>query len=154
MAAEGGVVIRGAVDPAMRARLRLGQIAGLGGRFEVAVVPSRGPSVRVIDTYMLGGADWQMNVGERVRLVLAATAGADIHAFSSELSSAAEVSWALAMPVGASFVLRGGARVHAMVHPGLSGVTAQHRNRNGDSWERTPWRVGVSLGFSHGWRIE
>ncbi|MEM6997090.1 MAG: hypothetical protein AAF721_41685 [Myxococcota bacterium] len=154
LAVEGGVVVRGAPDAAMRGRVRLGRINGVGGRFELGIVPSRAPGMRVMDTFLMVGPDWQIGLGKRARLLLAASAGADIHTFTTDQESAAEVNWALALPVGASLKIRGDTRVHLMVHPGLSGVTTRHERRNVADWERAIWRVGVSLGFSHGWRIE
>lgn len=154
IAAEGGIMARGAIDAGMRARARVGRINGLGGRFEVGVVPSTGTQIRVVDTFLMVGPDWHVGIGERVHLLLSATMGADIHTFTTDVNTAADVDWALALPIGASIALRGGTRLHAMVHPGLSGVDTSHARRNLPGWERTAWRVGVSVGFSHGWRIE
>jgi|GEM_PF-2038384 len=154
LAAEGGLVVRGAPDAAMRGRLRAGRIEGIGARMELGVIPSYADRLQVVDTLLMVGPDWNIGIGERFQLSLGVTGGADIHLWSTDQSSSAEVSWACALPVGASMKLRGGTQLHLSVHSGLSGVGTRHERRSLEEWERTSWRVGLAFGFSYGWRIE
>ena len=154
LAAEGGVVVRGAPDAAMRGRVRAGRIEGIGARLELGVVPSYADRLQVVDTLLMVGPDWNIALGKRFQLMLAMTGGADIQLLSTDQNSSADVDWAFALPVGASMNLRGGTQVHLSVHPGLSGVGTRHERNTLEPWERTAWRVGVALGFSYGWRIE
>lgn len=121
---------------------------------ELGVIPSYADRLQVVDTLLMVGPDWNIGIGERFQLSLGVTGGADIHLWSTDQSSSAEVSWACALPVGASMKLRGGTQLHLSVHSGLSGVGTRHERRSLEEWERTSWRVGLAFGFSYGWRIE
>lgn len=151
---DGGIVGRGAVDAVMRAFARLGKYEGIGGRLELSVIPSGAPSVRVVDTVLAVGPDWQIDLHDRVRLHLGATVGADVQTYTIADSSAADVGWVAGIPAELSFRVRSDTRIHLAVNAAMTGVARSHRLGDDIEWERTPWRVGVALGFSHGWRIE
>lgn len=154
LAAEGGLMVRGAPDAAMRGRLRAGRIEGIGARLELGVIPSYVAGLQVADTLLLVGPDWNIGLGERFQLNLGVTGGADIHLWSRDTGNSADVGWAVGLPVGASMNLRGGTQLHLSVHSGLAGPKMQHERKNLEHWERTAWRVGLAFGFSYGWRIE
>lgn len=151
---DGGVAVRRAVDAMMRAFVRLGKYEGFGGRLELSVIPSGASSVRVVDTVMMVGPDWQIDLHRRARLHLGALLGTDVQTYVVADSRAADVGWSVGIPVELSIDLRRDTRLHIATITALSGVARSHSLNEEILWERAPWRVGVALGFSHGWRIE
>lgn len=151
---DGGIAVRKAVDAMMRAFVRLGKYEGLGGRLELSVIPSGSTSVRVVDTVLMVGPDWQIDLHRRVRLHLGAIVGTDVQTYVVASSAAADVGWSAGIPVELSIDLRNDTRLHIATITGMSGVARSHSLGDEIHWERAPWRVGVALGFSHGWRIE
>lgn len=151
---DGGIAVRRAVDAMMRAFVRLGKYEGFGGRLELSVIPSGATSVRVVDTVLMVGPDWQIDLHPRVRLHLGAIVGTDVQTYSIADTRAADVGWSAGIPVELSIGLRRDTRLHIATIAGMSGVARSHSLGDDIHWERAPWRVGVALGFSHGWRIE
>ena len=151
---DGGIAVRRAVDAMMRAFVRLGKYEGFGGRLELSVIPSGASSVRVVDTVLMVGPDWQIDLHRRVRLHLGAIVGTDVQTYAIADSPAADVGWSAGIPVELSIDLRRDTRLHLATITAMSGAARSHSLGDDIHWERAPWRVGVALGFSHGWRIE
>lgn len=154
-----GVAARGpAVDPLLQAGWRMGKIRGLGGRISVSVVPSRGGSVRVTDSRLVIGPDWELGAGKRGHIDLALLLGTDLHTFTSRERTAGDVAFAAELPVSYAFTLRRQTRLHLVVNPGLSTNAWEHSSgllRDSEVlWSRPYWRVGVGVGITQGWRIE
>ena len=152
---EGGIVARApTVDATVRTRVRAGAYDGVGGRLELAVIPSSNANIRVVDTILAVGPDWQHRLGKRGGVHLAATVGADIHTYAIDSWSAADVSWVCGLPLSASVALRGDTRMHLSVLPEVTGVATTHDVNGDEIWRRSAWRIGAAVGFSYGWRIE
>ena len=154
LGAEGGLMVRGAPDAAMRGRLRAGRYEGIGARLELGFIPSYADRLQVVDTLLMVGPDWNVALGERFLLTLAMTVGADIRLESTDQRNSADVDWAVGLPVGAAMKLRGGTQVHLSIDAGMAQMGTLIERNTLEPWERTRWRVGVALGFSYGWRIE
>jgi hypothetical protein len=154
---EGGIVSRGPyVDASMRTHVRMGRYDGLGGRLEIGVIPSGGPLLRVVDTILAVGPDWQRTFGRhrRARIHVATTVGADLHTYGSDGATAADVSWVCGLPVSYSHGLGGDTRIHVTALGSVSGVATSHRVGDEVPWARSAWGIGAAVGFSYGWRVE
>lgn len=153
--ADAGFVSRQAFDPAVRGRLRVGRVDGMAARVDVGVLPSSSTEhIQVVDTLLLAGADYQLGRNERVRGSFGLLLGADIHSFRTDLNRGADVDFTAEAPLTLSVGLRGGARVDATAHAGYSNNRFRHESMNLGSWDRSAWRFGFAVGFSHGWRIQ
>lgn len=154
-----GLAVRGShVDPVFQAGWRMGKIEGLGGRLSTSFIPSAGRSVFVLDARLVIGPDWELRAGERGHIDVAALVGTDLHTFGVGDRNAGDVALAVELPVSYSLTLRKRTRLHASVRPGLSSSEWEHRvglaRERAVAWSRPAWRVGVTVGISHGWRIE
>lgn len=154
-----GLAARGpAVDPLFQAGWRMGKIRGLGGRISVSVTPSRARNMRVTNSRLIIGPDWELGAGKRGHFDLALLLGTDLHTFTARERTAGDVALAAELPVSYAFTLRRQTRINLVVSPGLSSRAWEHRggllSENELLWSRPYWRVGVGLGITHGWRIE
>jgi len=154
-----GVATRGPnADALIQAGWRAGKIRGVGGRLSLSVVPSSGENIRVVDSRLVIGPDWELKAGERGHVDFAALVGTDIHTFAVGDRTAADVAFAAELPVSYAYTLRGSARLHLVVTPGISTTTWEHRSGVARDdrirWARPSWRIGVGVAISHGWRIE
>lgn len=154
-----GVAARGSnVDPLIQAGWRMGKIRGLGGRLSLSFVPSRGGSIRVTDSRLVIGPDWQLGAGKRGHIELALLVGTDLHTFANRERTAGDVAFAAELPVSYAFTLRKQSRIHLAITPGLTTTSWEHRRGllrdNEVEWSRPFWRIGVAVGITHGWRIE
>ncbi len=154
-----GVATRGRnADPLIQAGWRAGKIRGVGGRISVSVVPSSGQNIRVVDSRLAIGPDWELKAGERGHVDFAALVGTDMHTFDNGERTAAGVAFAAEVPISYAYTLRGHARLHLVVTPGIASTSWTHESnlaREDDvRWYRPAWRVGVGLAITHGWRIE
>ncbi|MEM9455589.1 MAG: hypothetical protein AAGF11_15515 [Myxococcota bacterium] len=154
-----GVAARGsAVDPLIQAGWRMGKIRGLGGRISLSVVPSRGATLRVTDSRLVVGPDWQLSAGKRGHIELALLVGTELHTFANGKRTAGDVAFAAELPVSYAFTLRKQSRIHVAVTPGLASNAWEHHRgllrENEVQWSRPHWRIGVGVGITHGWRIE
>ncbi len=154
-----GVVTRGrVVDPQLQAGWRMGKLRGMGGRLSLSVIPSWTSSIRVVDTRLAVGPDAEFPVGRRGHFDIAALVGTDLHTYASGTTASGDVAFAAELPVTFALRLRRQARVSLTLNPGISGVAWEHRvglrRDNRIVWQRTAWRIGVTVGITHGWRIE
>ena len=153
--ADVGFVNRESFDPAVRGRLRVGRIDGMAARVDVGVLPSSSSEhIQVVDTLLLAGADYQLGRNDRVRGSLGVLLGADIHTFRTDLNNGADVNFTAEVPLALSIGLRGGARIDAIAHGGYSNMRFHHESMHLGTWDRSAWRVGLTVGLSHGWRIQ
>ncbi len=153
LGASAGIVTRGPhVDALIQTGWRMGEIKGIGGRLSVSVVPSGGAGISVVDARLAIGPDWTLRAGKRGFIDVAALVGTDLHMFSG----AGDVAFAAELPMTYAFTLRGQARLNVGINPGLSSTHWEHQNSLATRvvWERPAWRIGMSLGITHGWRIE
>lgn len=157
--ASGGVVARGAfVDPLISAGWRMGKIGGLGGRLSASLVPSSGENIRVVDARLVIGPDWEVLVGRRGSFDVALLVGTDLHTYETDTRASGDVALAAELPLSVAWSVRGQLRLHVGVVPGVTARAWEHREgllrTSGVVWHRPLWRMGVTVGISHGWRIE
>ncbi|MCA9707915.1 MAG: hypothetical protein KDK70_18835 [Myxococcales bacterium] len=154
-----GVAARGrAIDPLLQAGWRMGKIRGIGGRISLSVVPSRGGNIRVTDSRLVVGPDWELRAGRRGHVDLALLVGTDLHSFTTRERTAGDVALAAELPISYGVTLNRQTRLHVVLNPGMSTGRWEHHSgllREAEVlWSRPWWRVGVGVGITHGWRIE
>lgn len=161
MRGEGGVAIRGRrVDPLVAAGWRLGRTLGAGGRLSVSLIPSSGRGMGVLDMRLVVGPEWSLSSGGRVHGHVGLLVGTDMHMFAvgSGDRRPGDVALAAELPASIGFTLVRQARLELGLNPGITTKTWRHyaglRREGQVIWERPAWRIGITVGLSHGWRIQ
>lgn len=155
---EAGLVVRRRPDAAVRATMRAGSSPGLGGRLDVAVIPSAAESVQVLDTILGAGVDVDLALGRRFMLTLAGVLGARIHSFRHGSGRGAQGDVYAAMPIDLAWRVTDRTRLQLGVRAAVAGEPTAHgyeieQGVETVAWSTTAWSVGMGLGVSHGWWI-
>lgn len=153
LGADGGVMGRGDVDGSVRSILRTGMTPGPGALFEVIVTPSRSDSIRVVDTILAVGPQYEIAIGRRAHLAAAGLIGARVHTYRVDKDSSGRVDWYAGLPLTFSWTAGQGARIHLVAEAGMSGGPSLHEVRQHSRWRRTPWSVRGGIGVTYGWRF-
>ena len=155
LAAEGGLVVRGAPDAAMRGRLRAGRIEGIGARMELGVIPSYGDRLQVVGHVAHG----RSGLEHRTRRALSALARCHGRGGHSPVVDGSEL-----VGGGELGVCAAGRSVDEA--PRRNAATPVRCTLVCPAWELgtsvARWRIGngragalgLAFGFSYGWRIE
>ncbi len=148
LSASAGLWIRGDdVDPT----LALGARAGtdrLSGRLDVVLVPATRSPVGAYDLLLAAGPRIAWSLGDRLELALSVRAGALLHTYDVE-GSTAGTHVDFSADAGAELALRLGAhlRVRAAVEPGFASREREHLLGEAILWARGPFRLGLTLGL-------
>lgn len=150
----GGVAVRGAADGLIDGVVRMGMAPGPGARLAVSLMPSRGPTVQVLDTLMRVGPDLVLG-RKRFRFGAGLVAGANIHSFRRGVDAGGRVDWYVGLPMHVSLGRpKRGARVHLFTEAGILGSRLEHRAPNRVVlWDRAAWMIQAGVSVSYGWRI-
>ncbi len=150
---DGGIAVRGAVDPAARASMRVGLSPGPGAQLHVSIIPAREGDVRTVDTVLAAGPDLRLG-RKRFGFGAGLVAGALVHAYQYDTARGGSVDWYVGLPTSVSFGKPGaGARVHLFTEVFVVGNRLEHVRDNAPDWTRTAWGLRAGLGFTYGWEI-
>lgn len=142
-----------AADAAVGTSLRVGGEPGLGGIFDVLLVPTSAPDISIFETSVSGGLGYAVALSPSVALQLQGLGGVQVHRFRQRGAEPGHrVDWTAELPVGVSLRVARGLQIDLMVRAGRSGRAREHRVDDVVVWSRSAWRIGGSVGLSYGWR--
>jgi hypothetical protein len=142
-----------AADAAVGASLRVGGEPGIGGIFDVLMIPSSAPDISILETSVSGGLGYTLALSRSVALQMQGLGGVQVHRYRQRGAEPGNrVDWTAELPVGVSLRVARGLQIDLMVRAGRSGRAREHRVDDMVVWSRSAWRIGGSVGLSYGWR--
>lgn len=124
---------------------------GAGVLARVALVPSRGADVRVLDTFVAVGPTFRSRVRGRISFGIAVAAGLHVHRFRFGAELGRSVDANIEVPLGLGVQLVGGLDLTVDALAGFVTTPIEHTTRGHPVWSRDRFRFGGAVGLRYTW---
>lgn len=124
---------------------------GAGVLARVALVPSRGADVRVLDTFVAAGPTYRSKVRGRLSFGIGVAAGLYVHRFRFGAEVGRRVDADVEVPLGLGIQLVGGLDLTVDALAGFVTTPIEHTTRGLPVWMRDRFRLGAGVGLRYTW---